>query len=127
MGIKRKEIIELLNTDDATPSLLYWNDLILFYIANKPDLDFEDVQILYDESERCRTYWNLDKIETITIVKNGNEMKMKRPVKGLDIGKEEVYSDLYKYYDYLVDQEEETTEAEDYQVPIALQLIAAPA
>lgn len=84
MSVK-SDIIKLINTDDITPSLIYWVQLLNFFEFNVDKLDIDDVRLLCIENERCRLYWNEDKEE---------ENKIRS---GLNIEQKDVTPNIYAH------------------------------
>jgi len=113
MGIKREELLELINPDDTSPSLSYWTQILSFFENNQPSLDIQDMRILCAESERCRDFWNTPRTKTITIFRNGKEMEMDQAIMPLNIKKDEVFPKVYDHLARLEHEEEERLRAEE--------------
>lgn len=107
MGIKREEMLELINPEDRSPSLTYWASLLTFFENNKPTLDVRDMTILCAETERVRAYCNDERRETITIFRNGAKMDIERSVPGKGISKDDTHPRIYDHLDQLLFDEEE--------------------
>ena len=53
----RDEVHSILESDNPKPSLFYWNR-ILHYAAEHHTLTSLELDVLCEESERCREFWN---------------------------------------------------------------------
>jgi len=102
----REEIISLIDTD-SLPSLLYWNSILNYFERNKPNLTLEELEFMANESERCRNYFNKDRLEQQTIYKNGKEMEITVCIKGLEIAQSAVNPDIVWYYKYVRSMEQD--------------------
>ncbi len=112
MGIKREEMMDLIDTRNPSPSLTYWATVLDFFRNNQDHLDKADMLILCAESERCREYANADRTETITIFRNGHEEQIERTIRGFGITKESVGPNPYEYLEKLKEEERKAQEAE---------------
>lgn len=79
-------------------SVFQWNRLLQFYVDNQTTLDESDLFRIYDLSEQCRRSLNKPK----AVVKDG----LTHYKAGLDIKKDEVFSDLYKRVETIKEQQE---------------------
>lgn len=91
--MNRWDEIEILITYDPTPSINYWNKLLRYFDKNKEHLITKQIQEICNECERCRLYWNEDKLEIIT----KEEKKIPIQKKGLNIRREDVNPNIYFY------------------------------
>ena len=132
MGQKRDVLLAMLETDNLNPSLNYWCSLLNFAEDNKHSLDVSDMELICDESERCRAYYNGERRFKQTIFRNGKEVEIEMTKMPLDIVKEEVAPNVYNMLEEKLEEqrlleeerEQETktyiTETEPMEVPIPL-------
>lgn len=110
-------MMELIDHRNDSPSLTYLATILDFFLTNKDSLNIPDMTVLCAEVERCRAYANTDRVETITIFRNGNEEKIDRIKPGFNISRESVFPNPYEHLDHLKevrDREElEQREAEE--------------
>lgn len=116
MGIKRKQLLQILEPDTSLPSMSYWNTLLDFFQKNKNYLDIQDVEIICDESEKVRNYFNTDRKQTITVYRNGTEIKQPQITRGLNIHKEDISPKIYDHLEALKLEEEHNEEYVDINV-----------
>jgi hypothetical protein len=85
------------------PSLLYWSDLLNFYIAHRDQLEDAQILNLYRRSEECRRYWNVDRVEVTRVKRaDGTVRETISLRRGLNCRREEVASDLYAVADRIL-------------------------
>jgi len=97
MGIKRDELIALLDHNNPSPSLIYWNSILYFFEQNKQYLDLHDMEIICTESEYCRNFWNKDRTIIVTINKNGKQIPQENVIPSLNISKDDVNPKIYDH------------------------------
>lgn len=98
MSNQSREIRKLVNKKDLTPSLSYWNSILNYFETNKKNLDIDDVRALCDESERCRVYWNLERVEIKTITSFSGRVEERKIFKqGLGISRNDVNPNIYSH------------------------------
>ena len=93
----RDEIFDNLESDNLSPSLSYWCNLLFYFEQNKFSLNVEEVRMLAYESERCRVLLNTDRPEEKFITKNGKELSITVVNKGLGIPKQDVNPSIHEY------------------------------
>ena len=123
----RGEFLSIIDSSIESPSLFYWNHLLNFFRDHEQTLDLHDMEILCTESERCRLYWNTDRIEVMQILKAGEEIEQDKIIKGLGIEKEDVFPKIYEHLEKLrlereaeelrLEQEELEKEREEIHTP----------
>lgn len=94
-----KDLKRILQPDDPTPSLVYWNALLTFFEQHdKEEFDVETMRVLCQESERCRAYWNSKRIKRISFMKGMDNQPQCLEVEenGLQIKKSDVYPRIYE-------------------------------
>lgn len=101
----RDEISDLLEFNNFSPSLQYWNRILNYFDRNKDSLSLSDLEALAYESERCRSYWNREHTETRCFHKNGkiHEMVVKKP--GLGIEKADVQPNIQSFIEQKLEQQ----------------------
>jgi hypothetical protein len=107
----RDGITTLLEFNNFSPSLQYWNKILNYFDRHKNTLSVSDLEALAYESERCRLYWNKERTETKCFHKNGkiHEMVIKKP--GLGIEKNDVNPNIEKF----IAQKTEPNIQEEYE------------
>lgn len=106
-----KDLKRILQPDEPTPSLVYWNALLTFFEQHdREEFDVETMRILCKESERCRAYWNSKRIKRVCFMKGMNDEPQCLDVEenGLQIKKGDVYP---RIYDHLMELETRETSA----------------
>lgn len=126
MGKMREEMMDLLDLRNPSPSLTYWATVLDFFQTNQDSLDKADMLILCAESERCREYANADRIDTITIFRNGHEVQIERTIQGLDITKVSVSPNPYEYLEKLKEEERRAQEVVEIERPPVKQYHPSP-
>ena len=121
----RKEIEALLDTENPSPSLSYWNTLLeAFRSNNKNDFDVETMRILCDESERCRLYWNTPRKVIKSYIKGAADEPTYQEVEehSLEIAKGDVNPRIYDWLSELELREriKQVEENQRRREPIAL-------
>lgn len=54
----RREISDMIQSYNFSPSLPYWNSLLNYFERSAAFLSLEEIQTICEECERCRTYAN---------------------------------------------------------------------
>ncbi len=133
MSDLRAEMMDILDPYNPSPSLTYLARVLDFFQTKKDSLDIPDMTILCAEVERCRVYANTDRIDTITIFRNGKEQTIDRNVPGLDISKESVFPNPYNHLeemkeerDRLAREAEAQKVQEERKMPVVRDPIPAP-
>ena len=114
MSQVREELLSNIDSSIEAPSLSYWNSLLNFFRDHEDILDLHDMEILCTECERCRLYWNTDRIEIMHIRRAGGEVEQEKVIKGLGIEKGDVYPKIYEHLEILR-AEEERRKAEELE------------
>lgn len=137
MGQLREQLLEMIDSSNPSPSLSYWNKFLNFFSDNKDQLNTQDMEILCAECERCRAYWNEDRIEIMRLQRAGGEVDQEKVIKGLGINREDVYPKIYDHLEMLRREDELAAEQEAKElektavttevIPEAIPLAAAPA
>ena len=127
----------MIDSSNPSPSLSYWNKFLNFFSDNKDQLNTQDMEILCAECERCRAYWNEDRIEIMRLQRAGGEVDQEKVIKGLGINREDVYPKIYDHLEMLRREDELAAEQEAKElektavttevIPEAIPLAAAPA
>lgn len=108
MSQRSREIKKLIKQTDLTPSISYWNSLLNYFEKHKKVLDIDDVRALCDECERCRIYWNKERVETKTITSFSGRVEERKILKhGLGISRNDVNPDIYTHLRQMERNEEQ--------------------
>jgi len=101
----REELLAILEPNNSTPPISYWIKILTFFEQHTNQLNIEDMQIICDESERCRAYYNQERHHMITIYRNGEKIEQPQSEPGLNISKDNVFPKIYDYLENMIQEE----------------------
>lgn len=107
MGIQRDKLLNIIDSDNLNPSLNYWITLLNFFENNITNLDIDDMELICDECERVRVFLNTARTETVTVYRNGQEIKQPYVIPGMNIHKKDISPNVYNHLKQMKDAEDE--------------------
>lgn len=82
--------------------LVHWYPILDYFKEHQDELNWFQKFILYKKAEKFRHYWNIERIQKVTIMKNGKPTKGIKTTSPLNIRRENVNpNDMYRINPYL--------------------------